>query len=844
MQDILAENQSPVELLAPAGNMTALHAAIAAGADAVYLGLDSFNARRNAENFTLETLGEACDFAHLRGASVYVALNIVVLPDEMDAALECARQAWRAGADAFIVQDIGLAAQLARTLPQARLHISTQMNTLDLNGLAAAARLGAKRVTLGRELSLCEITILAQAAREMGMEVEAFVHGALCICYSGQCFMSSMIGGRSANRGLCAQACRLPYQLIDCSTGKAADVAGEHLLSPKDLSGAPLLPELVAAGVTSLKIEGRMKSAEYVSGVVATYRQLLDREAARSGSGAATVQEEERLAESFSRGFTTAYLEGQRGNDIMSYQRPNNRGVPVGKVAAVKNGRISFKPTKDLAPQDVIEFWTRKGHEAYTLSEDDFDKGGALRPLPVAGLDTVRAGDRVFRVRSAKAAFEDDAFQPRIPLDCSVNVQMGCPVTVGFQLALDEASSLPAVQRRILWRLVQKGLGSVSAEAAGPVIEPARSRPLDEEGIRAHVDRLGQTPFSISGFQLQLDEGAGLGFSALHHVRADALDLLADALLAPYKNRLLPKIQKEPQPRRKEVGKCTIAVWATNPVNARAAKRAGADEIIVPLLNYRRGTAQVAGQVSSTVESAGYPKQITLALPVVHHEACDGSREGAKGDPANPESAAIAGASHLFVESLGGLQTASETDAEISVGPHLPLCNRRALEAAAEFGASRAWLSPELTLAQIKQLGEERPLELGLTVIGNQELMTCEHCLLMSQGPCGENCESCPRRKSLHVLRDRKGYEFPVVTDELGRSHLYNAVQLDIVPDIPSLLASGITAFMIDAALMNGEETAQAVGRVKRALRVAQSDGNSLAKMPDTTSGHLHRGVS
>ena len=252
MEYTIVEGGSPVELLAPAGNMIALHAAVAAGADAVYLGLDSFNARRNADNFTLDSLGEACDYAHLRGVRVYVALNIVVLPEEMEAALECARQAWRAGADAFIVQDIGLAAQLTKTLPQARLHISTQMNTLDLNGLVAAQRLGAKRVTLGRELSLCEITILAQAAREMGMEVETFAHGALCICYSGQCFMSSMIGGRSANRGLCAQACRLPYQLIDCSTGKAADVAGEHLLSPKDLCAAPLLPELVAAGVSSL----------------------------------------------------------------------------------------------------------------------------------------------------------------------------------------------------------------------------------------------------------------------------------------------------------------------------------------------------------------------------------------------------------------------------------------------------------------------------------------------------------------------------------------------------------------------------------------------------------------
>ena len=201
-----------VELLAPAGNMAALHAAVAGGADAVYLGLETFNARRGADNFTLETLREACDFAHLRGVSIYVTMNTIILPDEVGEALECVRQAYRAGADGFIVQDIGLAAEISRTLPEASLHLSTQMNTHNLAGVRAAARLGAERITLAREVSLDEIALLCAAAAEEGMEVEVFAHGALCVCYSGQCFMSSMIGGRSANRGMCAQACRLPEE--------------------------------------------------------------------------------------------------------------------------------------------------------------------------------------------------------------------------------------------------------------------------------------------------------------------------------------------------------------------------------------------------------------------------------------------------------------------------------------------------------------------------------------------------------------------------------------------------------------------------------------------------------
>ena len=208
-------------------------------------GLEAFNARRGAENFTLEALREAAAYAHLRGVRVYVALNTAVLPHEAEDALECARQAYRAGADAFIVQDIGIAAELSRSLPEARLHVSTQMNTHNAAGIEAAARLGARRVTLARELSLAEIAHLAEVADGLGMEVETFAHGALCMCYSGQCFMSSLIGGRSANRGLCAQACRLPYTLHNKAQRKNLPSPGDHLLSPQDLCAIDLLPELV-----------------------------------------------------------------------------------------------------------------------------------------------------------------------------------------------------------------------------------------------------------------------------------------------------------------------------------------------------------------------------------------------------------------------------------------------------------------------------------------------------------------------------------------------------------------------------------------------------------------------
>ena len=830
-----------VELLAPAGNMAALHAAVAGGADAVYLGLETFNARRGADNFTLETLREACDFAHLRGVSVYVTMNTIILPDEVGEALECVRQAYRAGADGFIVQDIGLAAEISRTLPEASLHLSTQMNTHNLAGVRAAARLGAERITLAREVSLDEIALLCAAAAEEGMEVEVFAHGALCVCYSGQCFMSSMIGGRSANRGMCAQACRLPYELQNKALQKSLPSPGDHLLSPQDLCTVDRVDDLVAAGVASLKIEGRMKSPEYVFAVTSVYRKALDATLAKENA-AITDADRDRLTDAFSRGFTTAYLDGKRGNDIMSYQRPTNRGLFLGRVDEVRDGAAYLKSAHALTEGDVLEFWTRKGNGTLTLGPVRTDKKGRYH-LPLEGKTrTVKAGDRVFRVRSAEAAFEDDAREPRVPLVGTATLHIGEPLRMEFHPAAEaDIEGAPRTTLAVARRLQAAFPDGVSGVAEGAPVEAARTRAVSFDDVAAHIDRLGNTPYQLVNLTIDMDDGVGIGFSALHGVRAAALDVLTEVLTAEGHGRTLPRtIPREPLPAARPTG-CRVAVTVTNPACARAAKRAGAHLIYVPALNYRRGEAVIAGQKNAAAEQAGYPKGCIPIMPVADHEAVGGAREAvvdadvwkyaAEGKP-------------LLAESLGAMERASEEGALLDVGSHVPITNGLSLAVASEFGAARVWLSPELTLRQIEEVAKDAPVELGVLLIGAQELMVTEHCMLMSQGPCDENCAECPRRKSPHVLKDRKGYEFPVVTDAMGRSHLYNAVELDIASSMPELLAADISSYMVDATLMNAEETAHAVGRAIRALHVAQNDGNAIAKMPNTTSGHLYRGVS
>lgn len=863
-----------VELLAPAGGEAAFHAAICAGADAVYLGLQSFNARRGADNFTLDTFAEACKFAHLRGVNVYVTLNTAILPAEIDEALECARQAYRAGADAFIVQDIGLAAELTRTLPQARLHISTQMNTHNAAGMRAAAKLGAKRVTLSRELSLPEIENLANVGRKLGMEIETFAHGALCVCYSGQCLMSSLIGGRSANRGMCAQPCRLPYELRNAAQRKPLPSPGDHLLSPKDLCSIDLLPELVAAGVASLKIEGRMKSPDYVYAVVGTYRAALNRvlkaraaaEQAAGVSSASSAQAEsgsqsapaataaaraaawnvppvpesdhQTLAEAFSRGFTTAYLEGQRGNDIMSYQRPNNRGVNVGRVQSVEDGALVVKSSQPISQGDVLEAWMRRGHAVFTALEvtPAAKAKGCVRVRLDKQPRGVHEGDRIFRVRAASAAFSAAENEPRIAVEGTVKLRIGQPLAASFRLADTQknARAFNAARKRF-------GEAMPEGAATGPVIEPARTKAVSEQDVRAHVDRLGQTAFYLDKLTIDMDEGVGIGFSQLHHVRAEALYALSQALAEGEGPRSLPRIESRSDHRPANAGGAHIAALVTNPACARAARKAGAEVVYVPAVNLVHGQVTVAGQVSETVERNAYPKGCAVVLPVADHDDLPLTREHACEFDAWKS---VHAGNPVMAESLGALTRAHAEGAAVEVGPHLPVTNKLSLQTAADLGASRVWLSPELTLAQIADLAQNAPVELGLTIIGSQELMVTEHCMLMSQGPCNQKCESCARRKSPHFLKDRKDYEFPVVSDQLGRSHLYNSVRLDVAHAFPDLVHAGVTWFMVDASLMTVDETAAAVTRAVKARNVANAQGATLPKEPGTTSGHLFRGVS
>lgn len=715
------------ELLAPAGSREAFEAAVGAGADAVYLGAGEFNARRNADNFGADDLRAACRDAHLRGRKVYLTANTLVFPDEMDTALSTVASAAEAGVDAAIVQDVGLMQVLRRELPELELHTSTQMNIRDEAGVELAVRLGATRVTLARELTVEQIAALAK----LGVDLECFVHGALCICQSGQCLLSSLIGGRSANRGLCAQPCRLPYKLVDERGKKLAD-AGQYLLSPKDLMGIDQLPRLIEAGVASLKIEGRMKSAEYVSTVTGVYRQALDRAWRDRESYQAEQAEKEQLSEAFSRGFSAAFLVGETGNDMMGYKRPNNRGRAVGRVDGFSKGRVLVNESTALEKGDLLEVWTKTGRVTYTVGKGDDVRPGNVR---LSIKEPVSAGDRIFRVRSARLA---RACEQRTEQGMTIPVEMSVRVVIGQPLAVS----------------VRDAAGH-GARAEGPVVEPARTKAVTREDVIEHVGRLGGTPFACASWDVELSEGAGIGFSALHRVRKEALEAFENTLLS---------------------------------ANAGQAPHAA-------------GCLDFRGVIDMSSMSA-FATAIDFSDTDI---ACE----------------------------LGQFTPGC------TIGPKLYATNLEALQTWAALGATFAWLSPELTLHQIKLLCDMSPIPLGLVVNGRQELMVSDHCFLMAEGPCDRQCARCERRCGApRFLEDRKGYRFPITTDLKGRGHLYNAVPLDVVHAIPDLLNAGVRGFAVDTTLMDEREAEDALNRVRRALK-----GKQQEKQENTTTGHLFRPV-
>lgn len=814
---------SKPELLAPAGGPEPFYAALAAGADAIYCGMGSFNARRKADNFTDESFEAACRAAHLAGSRVYVTVNIVIKDEEMSEALSLVDRCWRLGADAFIIQDWGLFFEIRRLMPEVETHISTQANIHDARGTAWCKEAGADRVTLSRELSIDEIAIIHDA---VDIELEVFSHGAICFCYSGVCLLSSFTSrGRSANRGMCAQPCRLPYELID-ETGRSWSKPGrERALCPRDTCTADKLPRLLDAGAHALKLEGRMKAPDYVHSIVSAYRaQLDDILAGREISDETAQARYRQLKRCFNRDFTSEYQEGRSGDEMMSYERSNNRGQIVGEVLGSK----PLGNTKDLKPDDKRRraAWTKlrlsepvsKGDLLELRHDDEFDQFlTAIAPEDAQAGDIIEcrtarpmpAGALVRLIRSqaaldaAEAALKRPVARKRA-VDVRVVAHLGQPFTVELTCIDDPA---------------------LSGRAEGFTVESAKTRAVSAEDLVEHVGRMGSSPFEAVSFDIQLDEGCGMGFSAVHKVRAAACEALERSILAPYAERVNHlMVQSDPvcPADLNDLGEVCALVTSLNA--AAAARKAGAARVYMTVDDL---LAEGLSPASCSAEGV---------IPVLDEVSRELDHE--RLDPWFTPGAPAA------VGTISELALGAEIGSVVELRSCIPVHNVPCMRELAARGAHAAWLSPELTLAEIERIAPQRgEMTLGLMVLGVPRVMTSEHCILQVAGACIHDCANCRLRARDFKLKNIDGRMLPVRTGLNGRSHLYDGVQLDATPQIPQLLRAGVTRFLVDGTLMNIDMLSRSVARTNRALEAARSGRTPDKRLPGTSSGCLFQGV-
>ena len=764
------------ELLSPAGNREAMIAAVQNGADAVYLGAGAFNARRSAGNFDTDGLREAVRYCHVRGVKVHVTLNTLVREDELPAFLQTAREVYEAGADAAIVQDFGVARLLKGVAPDLAMHASTQMALHNRQGVEFAAKAGFDRAVLAREMTFSEIAACVGA----GIEMEAFAHGALCVACSGQCLFSSMVGGRSGNRGMCAQPCRLEYSFL----GKNG-----CLLSPRDLMALEDLPRLAEAGVCSLKIEGRLKRPEYVAVTTRIYRKALDGELTDLP---AAVEE---LRQMFNRGgFTRGYGPGVSEEELMYPARANNMGVRVGR--SQRNGAVLLE--RDVETQDAMAL--RRGAEEIPVQLS----GRAGETVACA---PARRGDALYRtvseeqMRFARESFSGENRAVRI--DGRLRLRVGEPAEL-------EASD-----------------GEHAVLAVGETVQRAIKLPVDAERMAGQVKKTGGTAFTWRKLDCDIDGDAFMAASALNALRRDALERLEDARTEMPRRR--GECPAAPEEEAGPAGRPVIVAQSADPRTLLAALEAGAEEIAFAPRDLR------AEALDAVAERLRGTRFFLVPPPVLPGESLRAlniwvkRQEGAAG-------VYMTNAAHLGLdwpgERRGGFMLNcmnSQARAflrEQGVGRYSPSIELNAGQIRALPGPVELVVYGRMPLMWLRHC----PLRAALSLPGKH-------------ADC-RRCDACGAGEGLdgRTMRDRRGAEFPLrrIAAEGGCvALLQNCDTL-----MPLRRAEKLPPAAAWRLLLEDEDDAAAVVRAyKRAAMGESVRDEAIVQMEHTTTGHYFRGV-
>ena len=808
------------ELLAPAGDMLSLKAAVENGADAVYLGVKKLSARAYASNFSLDELEQAIDYAHLRGVKVYVTVNTLIKDAEFYEAAQTLQNIAAYGADAVIVQDMGLLSFLREVLPELPVHASTQMTVHNSESVRLLEGLGVKRIVLARELSLESICSIRNNTQ---VELEVFIHGALCVCYSGQCLFSSMIGGRSGNRGHCAQPCRKQYALK--KNGKQAKLQDNFLLSPKDLNTSKILPLLIEAGVSSLKIEGRMKRPEYVAGVVSIYRQLLDRYEADPAGYFVSKEELRALEQLFNRGFTHAYLSGKPRLELMDHGVPYNRGVLVGTVKGQsRGGYVSLKLSGPLnigdgigfSGEDVGESVTKMLYKDRPIASADKDM---IVDLPLSnyvssGMQVYRTSD-VSLLKSMERSFTSQTPVRKIPL------RLRLTAIAGKNLKLD----------------IQDSEDNIARIVSEYVVQPSQKNPTTKEDIEKQLLKLGNTVFYPASVDIVSSSDIFIPIKELNNIRNITVQEMEKKRTGKWKRTFEPFIFSFPPPHDPKTGKPLLVVSVNNFDSLLSAADEGADVIYYGDENHRIHTKIELEEARDIVFRTGCMIYLTTPSIVWDNEMNELQlliREALE-----------VGFHGLLVSNLGVLRLVQQMGCNFIVDHPFNIFNHRSVSFFHKSGAEAVVLSPELTMEQVSSLSRYGNVE--CMVHGNLQLMVMENCIVGSLlGGKGEAC-SMPCKANEFTIVDEKGFEFPLFMDEHCRTHVFNSRELCLLDDISSFVKAGISRLRIDARYMDSKNVRKVVAAYKQSIEECVSQeafGLTCKDISDKyTKGHYFRGV-
>lgn len=782
------------ELLCPAGDESALKAAIDCGANAVYLGYKAFGARASAVNFDDEALERAVRYAHLYHARVHVTVNTLVKPSELEGVHQALTAIQAAGADAVIVQDQGVAAMVRRDFPRLHLHASTQMALCNAEGARMAQKLGFDRVVLARECSLEDIRRVV----DTGIETEVFAHGALCTAVSGRCLMSSMAGGRSGNRGRCAQPCRQEFRL-----------GGENgpLISLRDLCTLDDLPALCEAGVASLKIEGRLKSAEYVAVVTSVYRRALD-QIAKGEFRPGDYKEKEKLMQIFNRGgFTRGHAFDAEDADMITPDRVSHEGLPIGEILSVRRDFASMRVDRDLHNGDSLQLRGQKDEDMrYSGPEVPAGQTATLRLRP--GLH-VTPGTPVARLTDAVQVEEARAHAPN-----PISVSMFARFAIGQPMQLSMSD------------------GQTSITVTGDEVQAAQKRASTAEDARRQLEKLGGTPFVCENVQVAADDGVFLPVSTLNALRRDAVDKLIEARIADFSdpaNRQPVDFQMH-----RRMGACidegTLAVLFSDPAMAEQLADAGAT-----LLVYAPKTVTpdaLAADLSRRLTAQCWlrlPPQMTQSalesiLPVMeeHKEHLAG----------------------IWAESVAQLALLPELP--MIAGEGVPVTNAEAVQVIRNTGVSACMLWPEWSFSDQKDVPAVPRL---MKLYGREMLMLLNHCperVRLGLSANRANCRLCKTASAVcgrenAVMTDRKGYQFP-----LTRTRFAEGCEIQVLGALPTDLRAHDAdrrALGAGALLHFTIETPEQQIALTRTFAALLRGEHISSPTEQTTTGHWLRGV-